>query len=136
MRILIDTNIVLDVLCNRTEFVNDSMTVFKLCETKRIKGYISTLSIANLVYIMRKELNMGKISQLIEKLSLIFEIVDLKADDLKKATKLKFKDYEDAVQSIQAKRIKATYIITRNIKDFKNSTVPAINTKELISISY
>lgn len=136
MRILIDTNIVLDVLCNRTEFVNDSMTVFKLCETKRIKGYISTLSIANLVYIMRKELNMDKISQLIEKLSLIFEIVDLKSDDLKKATKLKFKDYEDAVQSIQAKRIKATYIITRNIKDFKNSTVPAINTKELISISY
>ncbi|MBO5379149.1 MAG: PIN domain-containing protein [Clostridia bacterium] len=132
MKVLIDTNIILDVLCNRKDFVEDSEKVFKLCEVKKITGYISALSITNIVYIMRKELDMEKIGQILERLSLIFEIVDLRADDLKRAGKLDFKDYEDAVQSAQATRIKANYIITRNIKDFALSKVTAIKPSELI----
>ena len=81
---------------------------------------------------MRKELDMEKIGQILERLSLIFEIVDLRADDLKRAGKLDFKDYEDAVQSAQATRIKVNYIITRNIKDFALSKVTAIKPSELI----
>lgn len=132
MKILIDTNVILDVLCNRKEFVNDSANVFKLCEVKKFTGYISALSIPNIVYIMRKELDEEKIKEVIEKLSLVFDIVDLKGDHLKKATALKFNDYEDAVQSQQAVRIKADYIVTRNIKDYKNSKVMAIKPAELL----
>ena len=132
MKVLIDTNIILDVLCNRKEFVDDSIKVFKLCEVKKIIGYISALSIPNIVYIMRKELNSEKVKEILEKLSLIFEIVDLKSDDLKRATTLDFKDYEDAIKSAQANRIKANYIITRNIKDYNNSKVTAIKPSELI----
>ena len=121
-----------DELCNRKDFVEESEKVFKLCEVKKITGYISALSITNIVYIMRKELDMEKIGQILERLSLIFEIVDLRADDLKRAGKLDFKDYEDAVQSAQATRIKANYIITRNIKDFALSKVTAIKPSELI----
>lgn len=132
MKVLIDTNIILDVLCNRKEFAEDSAKVFKLCEVKKITGYISALSIANIVYIMRKELDTGKVKEILERLSLIFEIVDLKADDLKRASTLDFKDYEDAIQSTQASRIKANYIITRNIKDYNKSKVTAIKPSELI----
>lgn len=132
MKILIDTNIILDVLSNRKEFVDDSAKVFKLCEVKKLTGYISALSIPNIVYIMRKELDEEKIREVIEKLSLVFDIVDLKGDDLKKAAMLNFADYEDAVQSQQATRIKADYIVTRNIKDYKNSKVMAIKPTELL----
>ena len=132
MKVLIDTNIILDVLCNRKDFVEDSAKVFKLCEVKKITGYISALSIPNIVYIMRKELDTEKVKEILEKLSLIFEIVDLKADDLKRASTLDFKDYEDAIQSTQASRIKAYYIITRNIKDYNKSKVTAIKPSELI----
>lgn len=132
MKVLIDTNIILDVLCNRKEFVEASATVFKLCEIKKITGYISALSLPNIVYIMRKELNAEKVREILEKLSLIFEIADLKADDLKRASTLDFKDYEDAIQSAQASRIKANYIITRNIKDYGKSKVTAIKPSELI----
>ncbi len=132
MKILIDTNIILDLLCNRKEFVEDSAKIFKLCEIKKISGYISALSIPNIVYIMRKELDEQKIREVIEKLSLVFDIVDLKGDDLKKATSLNFSDYEDAVHSQQATRIRADYIITRNIKDYKNSKVMAIKAAELL----
>lgn len=132
MKVLIDTNIILDVLCNRKEFAEASAKVFKLCEVKKITGYISALSIANIVYIMRKELDTEKVKEILERLSLIFEIVDLKADDLKRASTLDFKDYEDAIQSTQASRIKANYIITRNIKDYNKSKVTAIKPSELI----
>ena len=132
MKILIDTNVILDALCNRKEFVEDSAKVFKLCEVKKLTGYISALSIPNIVYIMRKELDEEKIREVIEKLSLVFDIVDLKGDDLKKASMLNFADYEDAVQSHQATRIKADYIVTRNIKDYKTSKVMAIKPTELL----
>ena len=132
MKIIIDTNIILDVLCNRKDFVNDSLKIFKLCETRQIQGCISALSIANIVYIMRKELDFSKMKEILSKLSLIFEIIDLESDDLIKASLLNFNDYEDSIQSVQASRVKADYIVTRNVKDFNNSRVLALKPNELI----
>lgn len=131
MKVLIDTNIILDVLCSRDNFLEDSSKVFKLCEVKKISGCVSALSIPNIVYIMRKELDEKGIKDILKKLSLIFSITDLRADDLNKAANMGFKDYEDAVQSACASRIKADYIITRNIKDFAGSKVAAIKPSEL-----
>lgn len=131
MKVLIDTNIILDVLCNRHDFLEDSANVFKLCEVRKISGCVSALSIPNIIYIMRKELDGKQIKDILEKLSLIFSITDLRADDLKKAADMEFKDYADAVQSACASRIKADYIITRNIKAFAGSKVTAIKPSEL-----
>ncbi len=132
MKVLIDTNVILDVLCNREEFVKDSEKIFKLCEVKKISGYISALSVPNIVYIMRKELDAEKTKDLLDKLLLIFQVADLKSEDLKKAAAMDFKDYEDALQSVCASRVKADFIITRNIKDFTNSKVTAIKPSELL----
>ena len=81
---------------------------------------------------MHKELETKRIKEIIEQLSLIFEIVDLKADDLKRASALEFNDYEDAIQSVQANRIKANYIITRNIKEYNKNKVTAIKLSEFL----
>ncbi len=132
MKLLIDTNVILDVFCNRPEFVDDASKVFKFCEVKKADGYICALSIPNIVYIMRKELDMEKIKEILGKLSLIFTIVDLKAEDLKKSANLHVKDYEDAGQCVCAKRIKANYIVTRNIKDYANSSVAAVKPSEFL----
>lgn len=133
MTVMIDTNVILDVLCERTEFYDDSLKIFKLCETKETVGVISALSIPNLVYIMRKELNAQKIREILNILSLIFVIEDLKADDLIKAANTEFSDYEDALQSICARRVNADFIITRNLKDYKESVITAINPKDFLS---
>lgn len=132
MKVLIDTNIILDVLCKRPDFYEDSAKVFKLCEVKRISGVISALSVPNIMYILRKELDAKKTKEILDNLSLIFSIADLKADDLKKAAAMEFKDFEDALQSACAARIKANYIITRNIRDFTMSKVAAIKPTELL----
>ncbi len=81
---------------------------------------------------MRKELDAQKTRDVIEKLQLVFTVADLKADDIKKALSMNFKDFEDALQSACASRIKADYIITRNIRDFANSKVTAIKPTELL----
>lgn len=131
MKVLIDTNVILDVLCNRQEFVADSLKVFKYCEANQITGCISALSIPNIVYIMRKELDSDKIREILATLTALFTIVDLKETDLIRASDMDFADYEDAVQSACASRVKANFIITRNIKDYRNSPVPAVKPSEL-----
>lgn len=132
MKVLIDTNVVLDVLCKREGFYEDAARIMKYCEVNKITGVISALTIPNIVYIMRKELDAQKTRYVIEKLQLVFTIADLKSDDIKKALSMNFKDFEDALQSACASRIKADYIITRNIRDFINSKVTAIKPTELL----
>ena len=125
MVLLIDANIILDVLMNRREFVKDSSIIWKLCETEKAKGYVSALTFANLVYIMRKQLNPEAIEDVYRKLSLIFTFTDL--------AELNWSDFEDAVQSVSAERIHADYIITRNVRDFSKSKVMALAPAELLA---
>lgn len=132
MKVLIDTNVILDVLCNRSEFVINSSRVWKYCEVKQIEGYISTLSVPNIVYILRKELTPQKTQQLIQQILMIFEVIDLKSSDLKNAAEMLSSDFEDAVQMCCANRIKADYIVTKNIRDFKESKVPALKPSEFL----
>ena len=133
MKLLIDANILLDVLQNREPYVQASSVIWKLCETEKAKGYVSALTFANLVYIMRKELEPKKIEETLQALSLIFEFVDFSASDLSRAAELNWDDFEDAVQSITADRVHADYIITRNVRDFTKSKVIAFAPSELIA---
>lgn len=132
MTLLIDANIVLDVLQNRENFVKESAMIWKLCETEQAKGYISTLSFANIMYILRKELTSDKIEEVYHKLCLIFEFADFSSSILSKAVEMNWKDFEDAVQSATAEQIHADYIITRNVRDFTRSKVIAFTPTELL----
>ena len=133
MVLLIDANIILDVLLNRPDYVKDSAMIWKLCETEQMKGYVSTLTFANLVYIMRKQLDPEKIEDVFHKLNLIFEFADFSVSDLTHAADLNWKDFEDAVQNVTAERIHADYIITRNVRDFSQSKVMAFTPSELLA---
>lgn len=133
MVLLIDTNIVLDVLLNRSGFVKDSSMIWKICETEQAKGYISTLTYANMMYVMRKQLDPDRIEEVFRKLNLIFEFADFGSTVLERAVNMKWKDFEDAVQSATAESVHADYIITRNLKDFTQSKVMALTPTELLA---
>jgi predicted nucleic acid-binding protein len=132
MVLLIDANIILDVLMNRIDFVEDSSIIWKLCETNQVKGYVSTLTYANMMYIMRKQMNPNQINEVFQKLNLIFEFADFSSSVLDKAVNMKWSDFEDAIQSATAEYVHADYIITRNIKDFSKSKIMALTPKELL----
>ena len=133
MRILIDGNIILDVLQNREPHVVDSAKIWKLCETDQAEGYVSALTFSNLVYIMRKELSPEKINEVFKSLGLIFQFTDLTVSDLTKAAEQQWDDFEDALQAATAERIHADNIITRNVKDFKQSKIVAFTPTEFLA---
>lgn len=133
MRLLIDANILLDVLQKREPHYRDSSLIWKLCETEQAEGYVSALSFADLVYVMRKELDPQAVEDVQHKLALIFHFADLTAADTIRAAEMKWDDFEDAVQAATAERIHADHIITRNVRDFKQSKVVAFTPAEFLA---
>ncbi|MBQ3919486.1 MAG: PIN domain-containing protein [Oscillospiraceae bacterium] len=134
MKVWIDTNVIIDVLEERKGFADISWKVWELCRTTKIIGYISALSVPNIVYIMRKELNPKKTRDLVDNLSLLFDISELSRRDIIFAANMMTHDLEDAIQMVQAERCGAEYIVTRNIKDFAGSAVRAVTPDEFIGI--
>ena len=132
MKLLIDANILLDVLQNRKEFVRSSSLVWKLCETGQATGYVSVVTFANMVYVMRKELDPEMIEDVLKKLSLIFEFTELAPSDLERAARLHWADFEDALQAVTARRLNADFLVTRNVRDFTGGSVPAFTPDELL----
>ncbi len=92
MRLLIDANVILDVLVKREPHYTDSSLVWKLCETGQAEGFISALTAANLVYVMRKELSPRQIADIIAAMKMIFRIADLTDADLSKAAEMEWND--------------------------------------------
>ena len=133
MRLLIDTNIVLDVLLKREPHFQDSAAVWKLGETDQAEGYVSALSFANLIYVMRRELTPAQIRDVLDRMKLIFRFADFPVSALTRAAELQWPDFEDAVQSVIAAEINADCIITRNVRDFKRSKVMAFTPAELLA---
>ena len=132
MKLLIDANIILDVLQKREPHYKYSAIIWKLCETRKATGYVSVLTFMNMVYILRKELTPEKIEETYKALSLIFTFEDLTEEDVKNALTKKQKDFEDAVQMETAERVGADFIITRNVKDFMKSPIPAYTPLEFM----
>ena len=133
MVLLIDSNVILDVLQMRNPHYETSYEIFRMCYHKKVTGYISNLTFANIVYIMRKQLNGKKITETLESLSELFSFVNLKKLDFENAAKLEWKDFEDSIQYVTAERLKTDYIITRNVKDFQLSEIPVITPEEFLS---
>ena len=135
MKVFYDSNVVLDLLLNRTEFLADSMAALKLSELGIVKGYISVVSITDIFYLVRK--NLKDYNQAISKMQILFNIVNIGKADKKtaySALNSGWNDFEDAVQYSVAKRLKAKYIITRNKKDFANSEIPVVSPAEFIAL--
>lgn len=109
-------------------------TIWYICETRQMEGVVSALTFANLVYVMRKQLDADGIAHVYATLSQIFTITALEATDLSNAALLRWRDFEDAVQSVTAERMHATYIITRNVNDFSKSMVKAVTPDEFLTM--
>ncbi|MCD8116527.1 MAG: PIN domain-containing protein [Oscillospiraceae bacterium] len=131
MKVLIDTDIILDVLCNRPGRREGAERLFKLCEIKKMTGVISALSISHIACLMQRELDPESIRRVLEALALIFEITELKPGDLKKAAGTDFRDFEAAIQGAVAARIGADHIVTDRPESFAGSQVAAVSPREL-----
>lgn len=133
MKVIIDTNIILDVYLNREPFAVDSAEVLKLSEAKKTSASITANTVTDVYYILGKQLKDDiRLRELLAKLLIIIDVTDVLGSDIKKAFELPVEDYEDALIVQCAMRTKANYIVTRNESDFAKSTVPVISPAEFL----
>ena len=126
MKVLIDTNIILDVLEKREPFFEDSYRIIQLGLEGDIDTIMSAGAVTDVYYLIRQFLkDPVKARESIFVLSNFIKICSSASDDITKALVLFIPDFEDAVLAVIAKREKADFIITRNEEDFVNSPVPA-----------
>ncbi len=122
VRVLIDTDVILDFFFDRQPFSEHAAEIFSLCERKEIKGFITPVILSNVYYLLRQG---AKHEKVIEKLSGLISIVEILTIDkgvIKMALASAFKDFEDALQNYSAEMSgEIDLILTRNIKDYKNS---------------
>lgn len=133
MIILIDTNVILDILQKRKPFFADSYQALQQAIRSNIDCLISASTATDIFYILRKYLGSAtEAKEQLENLTKIVNFADVQGIDIHSALISKFSDFEDAVVASIAERLKASYILTRNLKDFKDSTVPAILPKDFL----
>jgi predicted nucleic acid-binding protein len=131
--LFIDTNIVIDLLAKREPFYFDAATLFSMADKKQIQLSVSSLTIANTNYILLRQMDANKSKSILKKLKLLVKILPLDAHIVELALNDEtFSDFEDGLQYFTAKENGQDLIITRNLKDFRNSLLPTMNTKEFV----
>lgn len=124
MKLLIDTNIVLDVLLKREPFYKSAVEVMNLAQYDDIQEYISAAAITDIYYIAYREIKSKKlVKELLSKLLSIVSIAAVSEKEIKKALELEWNDFEDAVQYSVALFDDMEGIVTRNPKDYKESCI-------------
>lgn len=133
-QLLIDTNVVLDLLAKRTPFYESAALIFSLADKNKLKLSISSLTFANTNYVLNRLKSpmearglLQRFRVLVKILALNDKIIDLALNDSK------FQDFEDGLHYYSAIQNDQDIIITRDLKDFKESRIPVMTPKEYLS---
>ncbi|MBI4837918.1 MAG: PIN domain-containing protein [Nitrospirae bacterium] len=134
MKILIDTNIILDVLTKLEPFYMDSARIWTLGREAVIQSCISAISVNNFYYILSKLKGVKAAEPLIDQILEDFRIIALTKDILKQARSIAGKDFEDLIQYFSAIHEGCECIITRNKKDFPSVGIKIMTPAEFLKV--
>ena len=134
-RILIDTDVILDFFFDRKPFSDTAAKVLSLCESKEITGHITSVIISNVYYLLRQTAKHEKVIDKLNQLISITEVLTTDKETIKQALNSSFKDFEDALQNFSAQMNgDIDVIITRNIKDYRNSALGVMTPENYLKI--
>ena len=139
MRVILDTNVILDVLQNRMPWAEDGVVIFRAAAGNRIEGCVTAKQIADLYFFSRKmfrgeEHADAKARQVISKLMELFEVIDTRGVDCQNALGTDNGDYEDAILIAAAVRENADCVVTRNMEHFPDSSIPVYSPETFLEI--
>ena len=132
-KLFIDTNIILDVILNRTEYIENSAKILSLIDMKKYEGWISSLSCSNIYYITAKFFDKITAMKKLEHFRVRINISSVTEETVDLALSSDFKDFEDALQYYSAMKTECDCIITRNRSDFKESQLPVFTPREFLT---
>ena len=134
MNVFVDTNIIIDVLMQRSGFHQDALRLFNLGNMGKINLIVSALSITNTYYILSRQIperyvrvELKKVKEYFETKPLTDKLIGFAINDMN------FPDFEDGIQYYTAIENRCEFIISRNKKDFKNSQIPVLNSAEFLA---
>ena len=132
-KIFVDTNIIVDLIADRKPYSKFAIEIFEKAEHKKIKLYTSSHSIATTHYLLKKYIDEKQLRDILCHLLDYIIVIAVDQDVIKKGLKSKHKDFEDAIQIISAYSVEnIDCIVTRNIKDFRDSEISVYTPDELI----
>ena len=134
MRILVDTNIILDHLLDNPGFSSESEQVMTVVDSSFHEGYICATTATNLSYILRKRLDKRRAGNAIKTLLDIFNVAAVDKGVLRAAVDDGFGDFDDAVLYESAKANNIDIIVTRNIKDFKKAGISVMTPAQFLAL--
>lgn len=134
MKLLIDTNVILNMVFKRTGH-EDASQLFKKIREKDNDAFISASTVTDLFYIIRKELHdTEKTYVVMENIFKLVKVLSVTEEDIQVAFERKWKDFEDCVQYTVARNNKMNYIVTANNKDYENSVIEVVSPKQCIDL--
>ena len=134
MKVLLDTNIVLDLLMDHTPFSEYAVVLFSKVEQGTIIGYLCGSTIMTVYYLVAKTVGATRAQEEIRKLLSLFEVAPVNRHVLESALAADFNDFEDAVIHEAACHVGAEALVTRNQKDFRKSRIPVYSSEEMAKI--
>lgn len=133
MRVLFDTDVVLDLILNRPPFAQVAKELFDLSEEGRVDIFIAAITPINVFYITRKNKSLDRARQAIDELLSSVNVCRLDHSILVKARTTAFKDFEDAVQHTCAAAAGLDAIVTRDLDDYKEATLPIFSPLDFLN---
>lgn len=126
-KILLDTNIIIDFLGERKGFYDPAAKIITLADKKKIKIYVSAVSMATAYYVLAKYENKKASLEKVRKFKVLCEISSMNNKVFEKALNAPFDDFEDALQYFSAVEDNCDLIVTRNEKDYKTALIPVMS---------
>lgn len=132
-KILVDTNIILDLLAKRKSFYSEAQELFTLADKKKVLLFVSSLTLANTHYILSQNLKIEDTRKILRKFKVLVDVLPMDDKIIDLALDSDFNDFEDAIQYYTAIESNLDLIVTRNLKDFKQSTIPVLTAKDYLA---
>ena len=132
MKILVETNVLLDVLLDRREFYDDSAAIWSLAEQGRVAAFLAAVSLTNVYDIVRRLGDHRKAMRAVVQLRNIFTPARCDAQVVNQAIDAKMPDFEDAIHYFSATHAGVEMIVTRNVKHFARRALPAVTPTEFL----
>lgn len=131
--VFIDTNILIDLLADRPPFSKFAIEIFDLAEKKEVRLFTSSHSYATTHYLLKKYIGEKELRQLLSSLLDFIELIPIDTSIIKKSLLSKHKDFKDSIQIFAAaSMIQMDFIVTRNLKDFKDAEILALPPDEAL----
>ena len=134
MRVVVDTNVVLDVLLNRRPFVRTAVEIFALAERSEIDAFLCATTITTVDYLLCQALGRQESRQELHRLLSLFEIAPVNRAVVEEALRSTIEDFEDAVLEQSGRLAAVEAIITRNTRDFRRASLKALDPTEFLSV--